>query len=81
MRISKIVAYDNYELQIVTDDGRTGIFDVSPYLKYEVFADLKDPNEFKKITNGKYFIEWDCGADLSADTIEAHWKVFENEEG
>lgn len=29
---------------------------------------------FPKIHNGKYFIEWACGADLSADTIEAHWK-------
>jgi hypothetical protein len=24
--------------------------------------------------NGRYFIEWDCGADLSADTIEAQLK-------
>lgn len=22
-----------------------------------------------------YFVEWDCGADLSADTIEARWQV------
>jgi len=24
-----------------------------------------------KISNGGYFVEWQCGADLSADTIEA----------
>ena len=30
--------------------------------------------EFKKIHNGRYFVEWACGADLSADTIEAHLK-------
>ena len=28
-----------------------------------------------QISNGRYFIEWSCGADLSADTIEAHWKI------
>jgi hypothetical protein len=28
-----------------------------------------------KVSNGGYFIEWDCGADLSADTIEARWQV------
>ncbi|VAW49350.1 hypothetical protein MNBD_GAMMA03-1119, partial [hydrothermal vent metagenome] len=28
-----------------------------------------------KIHNGKYFIEWDCGADLSADTIESEWQI------
>jgi hypothetical protein len=24
---------------------------------------------------GGYFVEWACGADLSADTIEARWQV------
>ena len=28
------------------------------------------------IYNGKYFIEWECGADLSADTIEARWDTM-----
>ncbi|WP_280938426.1 hypothetical protein [Thioflexithrix psekupsensis] len=23
-----------------------------------------------------YFVEWECGADLSADTIEAHWQLL-----
>jgi len=27
-----------------------------------------------QVLNGGYFIEWDCGADLSADTIEARWQ-------
>jgi hypothetical protein len=33
---------------------------------------------FMKVSNGGYFVEWDCGADLSADTIEAHWKITGN---
>ncbi|MFQ5640875.1 MAG: DUF2442 domain-containing protein, partial [bacterium] len=60
---------------IVSEDGRSGEFDVSPYLKYEAFNGLRDQKEFQKISNGGYFIEWDCGADLSADTIEARWHV------
>jgi uncharacterized protein DUF2442 len=75
MNIIKVNPDSNYTLQIVSDDGRTGIFDVSPYFIYEAFADLKDQSEFMKILNGGYFIEWDCGADLSADTIEAGWKI------
>ena len=50
-------------------------FDVKPYLRYEVFEDLRDQSEFMKVSNGGYFVEWDCGADLSADTIEARWQV------
>ena len=76
MRIAEVHTQPNWVLTIVADDGRTGHFDVSPYLQYEAFDALRDPNEFAKIVNGGYFIEWDCGADLSADTIEAKWKVL-----
>ncbi|NOU08925.1 MAG: DUF2442 domain-containing protein [Nitrospira sp.] len=68
-------AQPNYVLSIVADDGRVGRFDVSSYLQYEAFEALRDETEFKKVINGGYFVEWDCGADLSADTIEARWQV------
>jgi hypothetical protein len=44
-------------------------------LSDEAFEELRDPEEFAKVTNGGYFVEWACGADLSADTIEARWQV------
>ncbi|MDZ7723673.1 MAG: DUF2442 domain-containing protein [candidate division KSB1 bacterium] len=74
MRIDKVKANQDYTLTIVTEDGRTGLFDVRPYLELEAFTDLKKQGAFHKIVNGRYFIEWDCGADLSADTIEAQLK-------
>ncbi|MEW6481633.1 MAG: DUF2442 domain-containing protein [bacterium] len=75
MRIAEIFPQPNWVLSIVADDGRTGNFDVSPYLEYEAFEPLRDYSEFLKVFNGGYFVEWDCGADLSADTIEARWQV------
>lgn len=75
MRIVELEAQANWVLSIVADDGRLGRFDVSPYLQYEAFEALRDESEFKKVVNGGYFVEWDCGADLSADTIEARWQV------
>ena len=75
MKIAKISPQPNYLLTIDTDDGRIGNFDVSPYLKYEAFEALQDRDEFLKVFNGGYFVERDCGADLSADTIEARWQV------
>jgi hypothetical protein len=74
MRIAKIKPNQDYTIHIVTEDGKTGIFDVSPYLELESFTELKKQDAFQKVINGRYFIEWDCGADLSADTIEAHLK-------
>ena len=66
-------------LYITSDDGKTGLFDVKPYLESEVFAPLRDKSEFERIHNGKYFIEWDCGADLSVDTIQARWQIKSTE--
>ncbi len=77
MRIAQIYPQSNGILFIVANDGRTGSFDVSPYLQDEAFEALRDPHEFAKVFNGGYFVEWDCGADLSADTIEARWQVVD----
>ena len=75
MRIAELSPQPNWVLSIVAEDGRVGSFDVSPSLGYEAFEDLRDHSEFMKVVNGGYFVEWDCGADLSADTIEARWRV------
>ncbi|MGC8494251.1 MAG: DUF2442 domain-containing protein [Syntrophobacteraceae bacterium] len=71
----KISPQPDWVLSIVVDDGRLGNFDVRPYLEYEAFAPLRDLSEFEKVFNGGYFVEWDCGADLSIDTIEARWQI------
>ncbi len=78
MRITEVHPQPNYILTVEADDGRVGQFDVSPYLQYEAFEDLRRPGEFAKVINGGYFVEWACGADLSADTIEARWQVVED---
>lgn len=75
MTIVEIFPKADYMLYVKTNDGRSGLFDVRPYLESEAFAPLKDKKEFERLHNGKYFVEWDCGADLSADTIEALWQV------
>jgi hypothetical protein len=76
VRITEVRPQPNWILSIIADDGRAGTFDVSPYLGYEAFGDLRNPSEFVKVTNGGYFVEWECGADLSVDTIEARWQVL-----
>lgn len=75
MIIQQVTPKEGFVLYIVAENGKSGEFDVSPYLEAEAFQQLKNPEEFKKIHNGKYFIAWECGADFSADTIEAHLKL------
>lgn len=74
MKIVEIIPKENYILYIRADDGKAGLFDVKPYLESEAFAPLKEKNEFDRIHNGRYFVEWECGADLSMDTIQTRWK-------
>ncbi len=79
MRIVDLNPQFDLTLSVVLDDGRAGIFNIEPYLEFEAFADLKNIDEFKKVYNGGYFVEWECGADLSVDTIEAKMKIIENQ--
>jgi hypothetical protein len=77
MRIKELTPKPDLTLTIALDDGRVGIFSIEPYLEYEAFVDLKNADEFMKVFNGGYFVEWECGADLSVDTIEAKMKIAE----
>jgi hypothetical protein len=70
MRTIKTVhANDDWTLDIVFADGAKRRFNLQSLLDCEAFADLRDIGRFKTIRNGGYFVEWESGADLSADTL------------
>ena len=75
MRIAELTSNTDWTFSVIANDGRIGKFDLRPYLQYEAFEELNDIGEFMKIKNGGYFVEWECGADLSADTIEERMLV------
>lgn len=79
MNIAEIIPKENHLLYVKSDDGRCGVLDITPFLESEAFEPLKNQEEFERIHNGRYFIEWACGADLSADTIEARWQSLAND--
>lgn len=74
MIIKEVIPLDTGILRMVADDGRVGTVDLSCYLDSPAFVPLTSKEEFVRIRNGNYFVEWDCGADLSADTLEACMK-------
>jgi hypothetical protein len=80
MNIAEVIPKENHVLYVKTDEGQVGLFDVTPFLDSEAFTPLKDRKEFERVHNGRYFIEWDCGADLSADTIQARWRPLADED-
>jgi hypothetical protein len=76
MKIVEVIPKEDFTLLVKADDGSMGIFDVKPYLDSDAFAPLKNHGEFEQVNHGGYFVEWNCGADLSVDTIEARWKTL-----
>lgn len=79
MNILEVTPRNDGKLSILTEDGRRGVIDLRPYFQYPAFHPLRNPEEFVRVRNGRYFVEWPCGADLSADTIEAHWTFIPGE--
>jgi hypothetical protein len=73
MRIVEVIPERDAVLCVRAEDGRVGRFDVAPYLDLDAFMALRNAVEFQRVGHGGYFVEWACGADLSADTIEARW--------
>ena len=71
MTLLQVTPLDDHLLFVQTKDGKEGVFDVKPYLDTEAFSPLKNYSEFASVHNGGYFVEWPCGADLSADTLAA----------
>ena len=49
LKVKKVNANDDYTLFVELSDGRTGIFDVKPYLDKGVFKQLQDKNYFKQV--------------------------------
>ena len=69
--IKSIQADENWEIIYTLENGEIRQFDVKPYLNFEAFQEINEISEFKKIHNGRYYIEWESGADLSLDTLNA----------
>lgn len=68
-RIIEAIPLENYRIQITTDSGIQGIFDVKPYLEGSAFHELNAPAYFNRVRPAHYGICWPHEQDFSSDTI------------
>jgi hypothetical protein len=68
-KVVNLVAHDDWTLTVTFASSDVKVFDLKPLLSCEAFAALSDLTEFKRFRNGGYYVEWENGADLSADTL------------
>ena len=74
LKVTKVIANEDFTLSVVMSDGRSGYFDVKPYLDKGVFNQLKDKEYFKQVRPFFCGIAWPNEQDLSADTIACELK-------
>ena len=72
IEVESVFAENDFILEITFTNGQKKKVDLSTLLKNPppVFTMLQDEMEFKKVSvNPVGGIQWDCGADLSADFL------------
>jgi hypothetical protein len=76
LHITEARYLDNYRVEVVFNDGKKGVADLSEVLTSEVFEPLKNLDVFTKF-HVDYTIIWQNGADLAPEYI--YFQAFKNE--
>ena len=77
-RVKNVTARDDYKLLIEFKNGKKRIFDMSPYLNFGVFTELKNKNYFKQVKPFMGSIAWPHGQDVCPDTLYLEGKESNN---
>lgn len=67
--VKSVCALDDYELEVLFENGESLRFDVKPYLDRGIFVRLRDHGIFKEARVVAGSVEWPAGLDLSYDTL------------
>ena len=65
----------DYLINVTLSNGKTGIFDVKPYLGNGIFSELKDYSYFNRARIEYGTLVWPNEQDFSPNTIEVRMKV------
>jgi hypothetical protein len=68
-KVISVTANDDFSLDLKFNDGSLKRFDARPYLDYEFFQELKDPNYFKQVRLAFGTVQWPHEQDISPDTL------------
>jgi hypothetical protein len=70
---------DDYQIYVELEDGRTGIFDLKPYLNHGVFRELQDKSYFSQVDVVLGAVTWPHEQDIAPETLVAELKPAEQE--
>jgi Protein of unknown function (DUF2442) len=73
-KIIKAIPLADFQIEVLTSSGLTGIFDMKPYLAGSAFKPLLDENYFQLVKPLHLGIAWPDEQDISSDTVIADIK-------
>lgn len=79
IKVTFVKAEKSYRLFVRLSNGKSGYFDVSPYLEKGVFKQLRDHDYFEQVRTAFGGVAWPNQQDFSADTIEYEMQPIEEE--
>ncbi len=71
--IPDVVAFEilpDHRIKLTLSNGKTGVFDVKPYLDRGTFTELKDYDYFRRARIEHGTITWPNQQDFSPETLE-----------
>ena len=68
-KVIKVQPEQNYVLNLLFENGEQRLFDMKPYLNFEVFQALKDQDIFYTASIFLGSVTWSNNSDLSYDTL------------
>lgn len=69
--VTKVTAREDFTLVVTFDNGEEGVLDMTPYLRFGVFAEVADLTQFRRVRVAFDTIEWECGVDLDPEFVYA----------
>ena len=69
-KVITVEAKENHVLFIKMSNGKSGDFDVSPYIDKGIFVELKKDSYFRQVRPAFGGVVWPHAQDFSADTID-----------
>lgn len=69
--VKNVTPLSKYRIQVEIEDGRMGVFDVTPYLDHGVFRELRDMHYFNQVGIQFGAVTWPHEQDIAPDTLIA----------
>jgi hypothetical protein len=77
----QVQALPSHMVRVHLADGRVGMFDVGPLLKYPAYSALRNPGYFSRVRVEHGVVCWPDGEDLAPESVAARLKVEDEVDG